>query len=402
MVRQVVLTVGVDGGDIRGADNRALQAAVDYVAGFGGGEVRILPGRYTMHNSLHLRPRVRLLGSGRDTVLVKAPASVSALRLDGDYGEEQVTLVNPEGFEPGMGIAVSDDRSHGFHTLVANIVGRDGDVVLMDKPNNSDYLVAHNAVASTTYPVISGYGAADVLVEGLTVDGNRDANPALTGCRGAGLFLYRSDRCAVRDCIFRDFNGDGISFQHSADVIVERCECDHNAALGLHPGSGSQRPVIVDCWSHDNGSIGLFLCWRVRHGRFEGNTLSGNGHAGISIGHKDSDNYFRANVAEGNGVYGLEFREESEPMGGHRNIFEDCRFVDNGSPELGAGVHIGGETHDITFRRCVFGSTGDAARRRQRCGLSIGASAAKVVVEEATFSGNVVCDVDDARGESTA
>src|SRR5262249_26043738 len=40
--------VGIEKGDIRGADHRALQAAVDYVAGLGGGTVYIGRGRYQM------------------------------------------------------------------------------------------------------------------------------------------------------------------------------------------------------------------------------------------------------------------------------------------------------------------------------------------------------------------
>ena len=35
--------VGIDGGDFQGADQRALQAAVDHVAGLGGGTVCVGP-----------------------------------------------------------------------------------------------------------------------------------------------------------------------------------------------------------------------------------------------------------------------------------------------------------------------------------------------------------------------
>jgi hypothetical protein len=54
-------------------------------------------------------------------------------------------------------------------------------------------------------------------------------------------------------------HGDGISFQQSHDVQVVRCEVSGCAQLGIHPGSGSQRPTVLDCFSHDNGTIGLFL-----------------------------------------------------------------------------------------------------------------------------------------------
>lgn len=53
-----VLRVGIDDGDLRGADGAALQAAIDRVAALGGGTVRIGPGRYLLRNALALRSGV--------------------------------------------------------------------------------------------------------------------------------------------------------------------------------------------------------------------------------------------------------------------------------------------------------------------------------------------------------
>src|SRR5689334_20428593 len=50
------IKVGRADADLVGADNRMLQAAVDYVAALGGGVVEIGPGEYEMRDSLHLRP----------------------------------------------------------------------------------------------------------------------------------------------------------------------------------------------------------------------------------------------------------------------------------------------------------------------------------------------------------
>src|SRR5438876_672626 len=95
------ITVGLNDGDITGADNRALQAAVDYVASLGGGTVEIGPGEYLMRDSLHLRPQVTLKGVPGKPVLRKARSVASALKVDGDYGEEQFTVENPAGFAVG-------------------------------------------------------------------------------------------------------------------------------------------------------------------------------------------------------------------------------------------------------------------------------------------------------------
>ena len=120
--------------------------------------------------------------------------------------------------------------------------------------------------------------------------------------------------------------------------------------------------------SRRNGGDGLFVCWRVKHGLFEQNELCGNALSGISIGHKDTDNVFRGNTSSGNGAFGLLFRNEDEPMGAHRNLFEDNRFLDNGvsgrGAEARAAIAIHGYHRDLVFRRNTIGNSIPARRRR--------------------------------------
>ena len=371
---QIVVRVSQDGGDFSGQDNRALQGAVDYVASLGGGTVEIGPGTYEMRDSLHLKDNVTLRGAGPETVLRKADGATAQLVLDGDYGEEQITIAPPQDsgaspFAVGSGVAIWDERAGGFHVTVCKLTAGPleptvpeealGLTFSVSAPMYADYLVKRSAQAATVYPVISGYHVRGARIENLAIDGNRQANAELGGCRGGGIFLYRAHSTVIQDCVVRDYNGDGISFQTSNDVRVEHCEVSGCAKLGLHPGSGSQRPVIVDCFSHDNGSIGLFLCWRVRGGTFERNRLEANGVTGISIGHKDTDNLFVENVSVGNGRYGVLFRDESAPMAGHRNRFVDCTIEGNATNPAagdGADVHVGGETRGVVFERCHIGS----------------------------------------------
>ena len=103
MSERPTITVGRAGTDLIGADNRALQAAVDYVAGLGGGTVEIGEGEYLMRDSLHLRSNVTVRGRKGKTILRKADASASPLALDGDFGEQQVTVGEPAGFAVGAG-----------------------------------------------------------------------------------------------------------------------------------------------------------------------------------------------------------------------------------------------------------------------------------------------------------
>ena len=388
MGKGISITVGLKDADIVGSDNRALQAAVDYVAGLGGGTVNVGPGTYLMKDSLHLRSSVTIVGQGEVTVLRKCDGAISPLATDGDYGQEEITLADPTGFEVGMGVTVADDNSGGFHTTVATIISQEGDRFAISKPLNADCMVHRNASARSTFPVISGYYVDNVRLERLTVDGNRGSNDHLNGCRGAGIFFYRANNTHIIDCVIHNYNGDGISFQQSNDTVVENCESYENASLGFHPGSGSQRPIMKNNRAHENGSDGLFLCWRVRHGLFEGNELRNNGQFGISIGHKDSDNVLRNNVIVGNKSHGIFFRNEPEYTGGHRNLLESNKIHDNGAGGEGCGIYIRGETHDITIVGNEIGDTRPEGEKTQQFGIWIGPKADRITIKGNKIEGN--------------
>jgi parallel beta-helix repeat protein len=140
-------------------------------------------------------------------------------------------------------------------------------------------------------------------------------------------------------------------------VSVISCISEGNAGLGLHPGSGSQRPVVRQCVARNNGEDGLFLCWRVKNGLFEENILEGNGRFGISIGHKDTDNLLRKNQIRGNHENGIFFRNETEGMAGHRNRVEDNLIENNGLAKEAAGIRVRGETHDLVFKNNIIRET---------------------------------------------
>jgi nitrous oxidase accessory protein NosD len=154
-------------------------------------------------------------------------------------------------------------------------------------------------------------------------------------------------------------------------VQVTECVSEDNAALGLHPGSGSQRPQVRNCVARRNGEDGLFLCWRVKEGLFEGNRLEANGRFGISIGHKDTDNLLRNNQVIGNGNDGIFFRNESEGMAGHRNELVGNLIENNGVKEPSAGIRVRGTTKDLVFRENVIRDTRPEGERRQTVGIRL-------------------------------
>jgi parallel beta-helix repeat protein len=222
-------------------------------------------------------------------------------------------------------------------------------------------MVARNARAELTFPVIGGSHITDAAVAGVTVEGNRRRNdgPVRAGCRTSGIYLFECHDVAIRGCHVRDYSGDGISFQVSQRVTVETCVVERNAGLGLHPGSGSQHPVVRGNRSVRNQGHGLFVCWRVQHGLFENNVVLDNGGAGISIGHKDTDNTFRDNTIRGNRQAGIHFRKESPAMGAHRNTFAGNTVLDNDSAannrKRQANIIIEGHHYDLVFRNNIIG-----------------------------------------------
>jgi parallel beta-helix repeat protein len=379
------ITVGQREAHIIGTDNRALQAAVDYVAALGGGIVEIGEGEYQMNDSLHLRSFVTVRGVKDKTILRKAKAVSSPLALDGDYGEEQITVVDPTGFEVGYGVAIWDSNSRAFHTTVARITGKNGNTFSLDTPLNADCMVGNGATAATIFPVISGYHLEGVQVENLVIEGNKRENIHLTGCRGAGIFLYRGFGTVIENCRVRNYNGDGISFQQSNDVTVRSCLSEDNANLGIHPGSGSQRAVVQKCVARRNGEDGLFLCWRARHGLFEENLLEGNGRFGISIGHKDTDNLLRNNQVRSNHQEGVFFRDETVGMAAHRNRLENNLIENNGLKSEIAGIRICGQTKDVVLKNNIIRDTRSGGERKQTVGIRIDKHVGQVSLENNTI-----------------
>jgi parallel beta-helix repeat protein len=169
----------------------------------------------------------------------------------------------------------------------------------------------------------------------------------------------------------RAYHGDGISFQQSNDVSVVDCISEDNTDLGFHPGSGSQRPVVRNNLARNNGTDGLFLCWRVRHGLFENNRMESNGRFGISIGHKDSDNLLRGNHIVRNGSNGVFFRDEPTGMSPHRNRLEQNVIEDNGRETGTAGIRIRGVPSGLVFLDNVIRDTRSGSQQTQSVGILV-------------------------------
>ncbi|HYM11947.1 MAG TPA: right-handed parallel beta-helix repeat-containing protein, partial [Bryobacterales bacterium] len=219
----------------------------------------------------------------------------------------------------------------------------------------------------------------------------RAENGYIDGCEGGAIYLYRVRNVTVRHCTARNYNGDGISFQITDGVQILDSESYGHAGYGVHPGTGSARALVKGCRMHDNGDIGLFLCWRVRHGRFEDNIIEGNGHYGVSIGHKDTDNEFIHNTIARNGFAGVYFRNETLQNSGHRNTFRDNRVVDNGSSREGYGFYIAPHAGDLVIENNQIAETRHVGGT-QRIGVFKAEGAGQVRLANNKMSGNIEAD----------
>ncbi len=121
------VTVGLGDADLVGSDQRVLQAAVDYVAGLGGGVVDIGPGDYLMRDLLHLRSNVRVRGRPGETRLRKADAA--GIRIRGE--------TNALVFERNT---IRDTREGGLKTQTVGILiePQVGELTLIDNTIEAD------------------------------------------------------------------------------------------------------------------------------------------------------------------------------------------------------------------------------------------------------------------------
>jgi hypothetical protein len=391
---RLTVTVGPEKADLVGTDHRALQAAVDYVARLGGGTVRILPGTYRLRNAVYLASGVRLLGSGDDTVLLKEPSVSTKLDADSDWFDQEITLADARGFRLGDGVCLRGKDPHNGRTTVVKrtLVARSGNRFKLDRALRENFWQAGAATAATLFPLLSGENVADVVLEALTLDGNRANNENLDGNYAGCVFLQDCNRITIRKVTARRYNGDGISWQICHDVKVEGCRSHDHAGLGLHPGSGSQRPVIRGNRLQNN-DIGLFFCWGVKHGLAEKNVIEDSRSFGISVGHRDTDNVLCDNDVRRSGKAGVLFRpERGKAFAPHRNRLENNRVLDSG-PDDGVGIDIQGEVEAIALIR---NQLRESRRPASRVGIRIGARASNIQLTDNRAEGFAV-PVSDLR-----
>lgn len=383
---ETVITVGGPSADIPGYTSEAIQIALDAVRLRGGGTVKLNAGVFSIMAPVRLSSNTSLIGSGKGTVLKKTDGFRTSFIIDADWGMLKATVKDASGFRIGMGIQLWDDEHRdGWDVTTAVITDIQDNIIYFNNRTVNDYIASLSGTISNGCSIVEAVDADQVSIADLVVEGNKQSNDYINGCRGGGIYIHKSKNCVVENVHVNNFNGDSFSWQITENITVKGCEASNGDGLGFHPGTGSDSSLVEDCISHHNKSDGIFLCWRVQHGTFRNNVVYANGGNGFSIGHKDTDNRFENNHVYENNYHGVLFRDETEQNSGHRNIFTGNIIENNGIAGESSGFYIGGETHDIVIKNNVIRSAG---KGNQSSAILMGKKSSAVTAEGNTISGS--------------
>ncbi len=373
---RVTLTVGPMDADLVGTTDRVIQAAIDYVARRGGGTVRVLPGTYRLRNSIFLQSKVRLIGSGTETVLFKESSAATKIIVDGDHWDQEVTLADAKGFQVGDGVRLvaKDPHGKGTNIIQRTLIAQSGNRFKLDQRLTERFHLSGDPRIATNFALLQCTDLADVLIENLTVDGNKEHNEMID--KGAfddgSIRLDQCNRVIVRGVTVRNFYCDGIVWGISHDVLVENCHLYDGTRLALHSGSGSQRSIVRGN-RVQRSAEGVYFCWGAQHGLYEKNVIEDCNY-GMTFGHSDSDNLIRDNDIRRSAEAGIYFRGGNKAFAPHRNRFEQNRIVDSGGDQ-GVAIDIQGETEAVALIKNEIRETRGQARR---IGIRIGTDARNI------------------------
>jgi hypothetical protein len=385
------MTVGGTNADIKGFNSEAIQTAIDVLHKSGGGKIVLLPGNYEIIAPVKLYSNMSLSGAGEKTILKKCKGFRSPFALDADYGELRITVTDPSGFKAGMGVAIYDeDQRGGWALTTTRITAVNGNVVFIDEYLLRDYISGKKGTISNACSVIEAVDAENVKISDLTVDGSRETNDMIDGCRAGGIYLHKVKKALVENVNVKNFNSDGISWQITEYVTVRNCEVSGCANSGLHPGTGSPYTTIEGNFSHDNDGFGLFVCWRVRNGKVTNNRFTHNGKNGICTGHKDTDMLFAGNHIWENGSDGISLRGETPLNAPHRSIFKNNIIENNGTVTDGYGFSSNCKAEGVVLEDNIIRNTETG---KQIAGVFLSAGSLPLEMKNNKISGHPKGDV---------
>jgi hypothetical protein len=381
------ITVGGTNAEIHGYTSEAIQTAIDALRNTcKSGTIMLLPGNYDITAPVRLYDNISLVGSGANTVLKKCKGFRSPFALDADYGELQITVADASGFKPGMGVAIYDETQRsGWDLTTARITQIKDNIIYIDEYLVRDYHADKKGTLSNSCSVISAVDVNNVRIANLIVDGNRESNDMIDGCRAGGIYLHKVHKAVVENVTVKNFNCDGISWQITEYVTVRNCEVYGCANSGLHPGTGSPFTLVEGNNSYNNDGYGLFVCWRVKNGIVRNNSFHNNGINGICTGHKDIDMLYAGNHIFENGSDGIQLRGELAMNAPHRSIFKQNLIENNGIKENGYGISVNCKAEGVVLEDNIIRNTGNG---KQAAAVRLTANSLPVELKNNKISGH--------------
>ena len=196
--RRLTITVGRKDADLVGRDDKVLQAAVDYVARLGGGTVHVLPGVYTLRSAVFLPSKIRLLGSGADSIITKIPSETVALADDSDWYDQEITLEDAKSFRVGDGIVLqAKNPNNGGQTVIKRtLVARSGKRFKLSDGLRKNLWLTGKPTCSSLFPLLTSEYTAHVVIENIIFQLD---NKYITACflhHRFGRITYKQPGCS--------------------------------------------------------------------------------------------------------------------------------------------------------------------------------------------------------------
>jgi len=199
--------------ELSAATYEGIQAALDALPPEGG-RVFIPAGTYIMKGSLKPRDGATISGAGPATVLKACDQVVQKSAKPLAVGDRQIVMQSVQGFATGMDVFVHEKLDWSAATQKAfsyTITSIEGNTLKFDKA--AVFAQPADATVCSGAPVILVFMKKNIVIENLTVDGNKQKASTSVNLKMAGIYLWGALDCTVQNCRLDNCWGDGISAQ---------------------------------------------------------------------------------------------------------------------------------------------------------------------------------------------
>jgi parallel beta-helix repeat protein len=338
-----------------GGTDKTIQDAIDAVNKAGGGRVVLKPGEYVLHRGLILQNArgVSIIG-GPGVRLKFAPEVCVVAAADAPKGQDFVEVESAAGVAEGMHLEIQaqgrleitpSGSKYQVTYFDATAAAIEGNKITMRRP--LEYAVPKGAKMLNVYNAFTlGGGTANVTIEGLEIDLNRDQWPvkpinhtchcavlgsgaydhkrgvagslvesvvirncAIRNCHHRGIAWYGVVRSSVIGCRIENTGAEAIDFDHFCFNCEARDNDIRNAPSGVELNDASN--CIVENNRMDGCENGIIV-WRWFDGDdlnvgnvFRSNQITNSKKAGIACETRTGKTTITGNTIQGSRGKGI-------------------------------------------------------------------------------------------------